>query len=1173
MARLSKTSAKPSVPDYELLRRIGGGAYGEVWLARNVATGALRAAKIVWRHSFEDERPFQREFEGLQLFERISRQHPSQLALFHIGRNDIEGYFYYVMELADAIGGPKCQTENPTIHECANNESNWLAEPEPVSALAAQASDSAYKPHTLRYDIERGRLAAKRVLEIGLALAEALANLHGHGLVHRDVKPSNVIFVNGRPKLADIGLVTESGDGRSIVGTEGYMAPEGPGAAQADLFALGKLLYEAATGMDRRQFPRLPPELRSWPEAKLVLELNEVIVKACAVRLAERYANAREMLSDLELLTVGRSVKHLRLVEHRLSLLTRAAAVVSVCAVAALGIFYETYRQRQIALRSLVRLHVSEGTQQLNQGDLFGSLLSFTEALRLEAGDSKREEVHRIRIASVLRQCPQLVGMFAHTNAPINDAAFSPDSRRMVTAGDDHIAQAWGLATGERLFSMMHTGPVYSVGFSPDGTRIATTSSDGLVHLWNGQTGEPLRHQPIRHRGWYNGPSPQFSPDGLKILTLPDLHTVSLWQGVTGEPIGRPLRHDQEVSNFAFSPDGRRVVTLSSDRAARLWDASTGEALYSVSHSGLVSCGAFSPDSQFLATGGDDDCARFWESGSGGEILPLLIHHDDVDSVAYSPDGTRLATACRDRTVELWDVTTNQPLLRPLLHERRVLRVDFSPDGSWLVSSSEGNRIRFWDADTGELRAPPLVHDTPRRPVLFSPDGHLMLTLRHDLTLEREEVAVVWNLASKQPPVLPIRPVPSFRKTAASPNGRLKAVLTGDTVRTIAVDSGRAVGPPLKQSVPFRQVYFSRDNTVLLAESAGGRGQLWDLSRGEPLTPMLPIAYDRNAQVPSKADLLKEARPIKDLVFMAELLSGNEVDETGGFRPLDSSSLMHAWNTLRTKYPSSFMDATNEVLDWHDQEARRCEQAWNWWSACFHLKYLVAARKGNQELAGRLAYAELALENANRKASSYPARRSLAIPPRNPQASQKLIDLSGFYNVSRRGEHNSMAGLPSGLQTFAGTEFDVRGVVQLSDRKNPGPGHRFVNQVSGIPVNQICRRLHFLHATASDTEEGIVVSSYVVHYSDQQSQRIDNVYGRDVRSWWTNPGESLSTDPEHAELVWMGTNPQAESSDAKSLRMFKRTWENPWADRRITSVDFESARRGVGPFLVAITAE
>src|SRR2546426_2169491 len=100
----------PSIPDYELLRRIGGGSYGEVWLARS-ATGVLRAVKIVWRHTFEDDRPFQREFEGIQSFERLSREHPSQLALFHVGRG--EGYFFYVMELADAVENPKPEIRNP----------------------------------------------------------------------------------------------------------------------------------------------------------------------------------------------------------------------------------------------------------------------------------------------------------------------------------------------------------------------------------------------------------------------------------------------------------------------------------------------------------------------------------------------------------------------------------------------------------------------------------------------------------------------------------------------------------------------------------------------------------------------------------------------------------------------------------------------------------------------------------------------------------------------------------------------------------------------------------------------------------------------------------------------------------------------------------------------------
>src|SRR5438132_4201714 len=103
----------PSIPDHELLRRIGGGSYGEVWLARNVL-GEYRAVKVIYRNNFEHDRPFEREFEGIQKFEPISRTHPSQLNILHAGRNDKEGYFYYVMELADDAGeNPKSEIRNP----------------------------------------------------------------------------------------------------------------------------------------------------------------------------------------------------------------------------------------------------------------------------------------------------------------------------------------------------------------------------------------------------------------------------------------------------------------------------------------------------------------------------------------------------------------------------------------------------------------------------------------------------------------------------------------------------------------------------------------------------------------------------------------------------------------------------------------------------------------------------------------------------------------------------------------------------------------------------------------------------------------------------------------------------------------------------------------------------
>ena len=308
---LGTASAKPTVPDYELLRCIGRGGYGEVWLARSTATDVLRAVKVVWRKGFEDDRPFHREFEGLQHFERLSREHPSQLALFHIGRSQAGDYFYYIMELADDLSA-ECRVRNA--------ESNPPAASTPHSELRAPDSATltphSYAPHTLRAELAHGRLPPDRVLRIGLALAEALGHLHAKGLVHRDVKPSNVIFVNGRPKLADIGLVTDSSDTISIVGTEGYLPPDGPGTPQADLFALGKVLYEAATGRDRRQFPQLPPDVGDWPEEEKIFEINEILLKACAPNSSERYTSAEEMRADLALLGEGKSIRRKRTCQH-----------------------------------------------------------------------------------------------------------------------------------------------------------------------------------------------------------------------------------------------------------------------------------------------------------------------------------------------------------------------------------------------------------------------------------------------------------------------------------------------------------------------------------------------------------------------------------------------------------------------------------------------------------------------------------------------------------------------------------------------------------------------------------------------------------------------------------------------------------------------------------------
>ena len=290
-----------------MLGIIGRGGYGEIWLARSL-TGALRAVKVVYRDTFESERSFNREFEGMSAFEPISRAHDGFVDILHVGRSVSGGFFYYVMELAD----------------------------DQVSG--AEIEITRYTPKTLKAELGHS-LPAAECLRIGLLLADALGALHRAGLAHRDIKPSNIIFVQGVPKLADIGLVATSGQ-RSFVGTEGYVPPEGPGTPQADIYSLGKVLYEISMGKDRLDFPELSSNLDERDDKEPLLQLNEVLLKACAHNPARRYGTADDLRSDLARVEAGKR-------KFRPSrILAPIGIVVALVAIATLAIHHFTAQTR-----------------------------------------------------------------------------------------------------------------------------------------------------------------------------------------------------------------------------------------------------------------------------------------------------------------------------------------------------------------------------------------------------------------------------------------------------------------------------------------------------------------------------------------------------------------------------------------------------------------------------------------------------------------------------------------------------------------------------------------------------------------------------------------------------------------------------------------------------------
>src|ERR1022692_4458640 len=793
------------IPDHQLLRCIGRGSYGEVWLARNMM-GMHRAVKIVYRKSFDHQRPFERELSGIQKFEPISRSHEGFVDVLHVGIKEPE-CFYYVMELGDD------QTSGQNI-----NPEN-------------------YSPKTLGKEISRrGKLSFDECLKLGLALSQALAELHKNGLVHRDVKPSNIIFVNGVPKLADIGLVASTNEARSYVGTEGFIPPEGPGAPCADVYGLGKVLYEASTGKDRHEFPELPTLLDKFPDHEKFIELNEVILHACKTEAKERYQSAWDMHSDLLVLANGKSVRRLRFLERRLTALKKGAGVSAVAAVIAVVVLYQIFRERHAFLEARQRqigANVAYGARAMDSGDLSGALPYFAEALHLNKDTAKQRE-DRLRFASSLAQCPKLIQMWFNpeevrfvdvdpsssrvlavewsgaqifdvkTGLPVSPrfgqnkgiylGAFSPDGNAVVTAGWDKTATVWNAQDGSKIFQITHPDQVQSAVYSGDGRHIVTACNDNIARVWGAQDGK--------------------------------------WE-VTLKGHRKGLQLDGVLS-ATFSHNGQLIATTGRDNTARVWDVASGRQIGPpLEHPSWPISAAFSPDDRLLATACFDHKARVWDLTSGKVILPTMNHDDGVNSVQFSPDGWFIVTAGLDRTVRLLRGADPRPLdLNPILKQSdRVICVAIAPDGDQIATACADGSVRVWDLAGSAVASHPM-HG------LFSEDA------RRFAAVNGGEVQIFDTLSNQ--PISSFDPGFTLRNVNLNPNGNFVLTValpekpddSRELVAVFAAATGRRMAAPFFISSTFTNFTLSRDGKRLLAAD-GNSSQVWNVLAGAPLSPVI----------------------------------------------------------------------------------------------------------------------------------------------------------------------------------------------------------------------------------------------------------------------------------------------------------------------------------------------
>jgi WD40 repeat protein len=580
---------------------------------------------------------------------------------------------------------------------------------------------------------ERGRLPIDEACAYIRQAALGLQHAHERGLVHRDIKPDNLIRCSdGTVKILDFGLaaLTAEPGGRLtettvVMGTPEYMAPEQAEDSHsadicADLYSLGCTLYCLLTGKPPYPAPTpllailahrdkaVPSLRRARPDVPP--GLARVLERLLAKKPEDRYQTPGEVAAALAPFAQPAPLppmKRQRLLVAALAALllvgvTIAGAVVYRIQTDKGELVIETdnddvevvVKQRGQVVRIIdtkTRKHIT-----LDSGDYELTLKDGQKGLKLSPGTMtlKRGETELAKIERVTKPEAEKVGeirrFVGHTEG-VYGVAFSPDGRYALSGGSDGT-RLWEVATGRevRRFSG-HDAAVEGVAFSPDGRQALTVGRERMVNLWDIQTGKELRalkgHTDSIKRV-------AFSPDGRRALSGGE-DIMCLWDLESGKEL---RRFPVATVGVALSPDGRRALSGGlRDPLVRLWDVETGAEVRQLrGHTGAVTSVVFLPGGRQALSCGHDQTLRLWDLDNGQEIRRFSGHTHAVQNVAITRDGRHAISASADKTVRLWNLQTGKELHCFTGHTQGVIGVAISSDGKFGLSGSEDNSVRLW---------------------------------------------------------------------------------------------------------------------------------------------------------------------------------------------------------------------------------------------------------------------------------------------------------------------------------------------------------------------------------------------------------------------------------------------------------------------------------------------